>query len=180
MGKTAKKVIGEVEKDVDGIFRNISDGEEQARENQPRTRKTTVPEEEEGEERVSPTKPPRGQYSQGGDGTPPRRRYRYHYQQYDPLIKDVTQRMSRETRKNPDQIRYELETQMKGLPKSIAAAVLDDLKADLLGEGQDPDPQTDIQTPIKDRIKRQLDQLEMPKERMTQGMKERLDAIERD
>jgi len=105
-------------------------------------------------------------------------KYRYRPEQYDPLIKEMSREWGRLNRLREDQARYQLEVMMKGLPKSVGAAVLDDLRADLYQDQNDPDPQTDERTPFAERVRRQIKGTGVPRDRLTQTMREKLDALE--
>lgn len=107
-------------------------------------------------------------------------KYRYRPEDYDPLIQEMSQELAQRNRVREDQARYDLEMQMKGLPKSVGAAILHDLRADLLQDEEDPDPQTNARTPFKDRVRRQITGTGVPAHRLTQGMRDRLDEIEQE
>lgn len=107
-------------------------------------------------------------------------KYRYSPQDYEPLIREMSREWAQLNRIREDQARYQLEVMMKGLPKSVGAAVLDDLRADLLEDPEDPDPATNSQTPFPDRVKRQIINTGLPRNRLTQTMRERLDELDRE
>ena len=53
-------------------------------------------------------------------------------------------------------IRSDIEQQLANVPPEIALLVLEDYRADLTGDPQDPDPSTTLATPLQDRIVTQL------------------------
>jgi len=105
-------------------------------------------------------------------------KYRYRPEQYEPLIQEVSREWARMNRIREDQARYDLEVMMKGLPKSVGAAVLHDLRTDLFQDEEDPDPTTNSKTPFPERVKRQIRGTGVPRDRLTQTMRERLDELD--
>lgn len=69
----------------------------------------------------------------------------------------------------------EIETRLLGLPATVAVGVLDDWLSDLRGEDPDPDPQTDVATQLNVRIARQVDQQQIPRNRLPQDWQTRLE-----
>jgi hypothetical protein len=57
--------------------------------------------------------------------------------------------------KAQEMIRQDIDRQLSGLSDSVALGVLEDLRADLFGAAQDPDPLTGMATSLQDRIVRQ-------------------------
>ncbi|MCA9092613.1 MAG: CvpA family protein, partial [Planctomycetaceae bacterium] len=105
-------------------------------------------------------------------------KYRYRPEQYEPLIQEMSREWARMNKIREDQARYDLEVMMKGLPKSVGAAVLHDLRADLYQDEEDPDPTTNSRTPFPERVKRQIKGTGVPRDRLTQTMRERLDELD--
>ncbi|REJ92525.1 MAG: hypothetical protein DWQ34_00340 [Planctomycetota bacterium] len=58
--------------------------------------------------------------------------------------------------KAQEMIRGDIEQQLANVPPEIALLVLEDYRADLMGDPRDPDPSTTLATPLQDRIVRQL------------------------
>ena len=69
----------------------------------------------------------------------------------------------------------EVETSLLGLPDSVAVGVLEDWLTDLRGEDPDPDPQSDVSTPLNARIASQVDRLGIPRNRLPQEWQTRLE-----
>ncbi|QDU79742.1 Colicin V production protein [Polystyrenella longa] len=61
-----------------------------------------------------------------------------------------------ETELSQRAVRDEIDTALYGLPEPVAQAAVQDWHADLMGFQGDPDPQTTINTPLNERILRQL------------------------
>jgi membrane protein required for colicin V production len=57
--------------------------------------------------------------------------------------------------KAQEMIRQDIDRQLSGLSDSVALGVLEDLRADLFGAAQDPDPLTGMATSLQERIVRQ-------------------------
>lgn len=70
----------------------------------------------------------------------------------------------------------EIDTTLLGLPDTVAVGVLDDWLSDLRGEDPDPDPQTDVTSPLNVRIARQVDQQQIPRNRLPQEWQTRLES----
>ncbi|MCH2200583.1 MAG: CvpA family protein [Fuerstiella sp.] len=68
---------------------------------------------------------------------------------------------------DPDLMIIRIKQHLDGLPQRIRAAVLEDWYIDLTGSGRDPDPRTDVDTRIDDRILNQLDQSRESIDRLT-------------
>ena len=77
----------------------------------------------------------------------------------------------------PTEREYEprVETSLLGLPDSVAVGVLEDWLSDLRGEDPDPDPQSDVSTPLNARIASQVDRLGIPRNRLPQEWQTRLE-----
>lgn len=70
----------------------------------------------------------------------------------------------------------EIETTLLGLPDTVAVGVLDDWLSDLRGDDPDPDPQTDVATQLNVRIARQIDQQQIPRNRLPEEWQTRLEG----
>jgi hypothetical protein len=73
----------------------------------------------------------------------------------------------------------EIRAGLSGVPDQVAAAALHDWLIDLTGGGADPDPDTDVSSPLDQRIVRQLERLGVPASRLNQALRERLRRIEK-
>lgn len=72
-----------------------------------------------------------------------------------PLVVEISRLFSR----HPEQqqkFTAEIESLLDGVPENAALRALHDWRSDLLGRGTDPDPQTDVTTPLDSRLVRQL------------------------
>ncbi|HVV99347.1 MAG TPA: CvpA family protein [Planctomycetaceae bacterium] len=88
-----------------------------------------------------------------------------------PLIGRVVNEISSGEKQRAHQT--EIENSLSGVPNQVAAAALKDWLADLEGT-IDPDPQTDITTPLDARIVRQLQRANVPLNRLDQALRTRL------
>ena len=73
----------------------------------------------------------------------------------------------------------EFELDLSGLPDQIVIAVLKDWKADLLLDGGDPDPQTDVTTPLDARVLRQLQLQRVPVNSLGAALQQRMQSVQR-
>ncbi len=69
----------------------------------------------------------------------------------------------------------EIETDLLDLPDPVAVGVLADWLSDLRGDDQDPDPETNVSTQLNARIARQVDQQQIPHQRLTPEWQTRLE-----
>jgi hypothetical protein len=88
-----------------------------------------------------------------------------------PLVGRVVNEISSGEKQRAHQT--EIENSLSGVPNQVAAAALKDWLADLEGT-VDPDPQTDITTPLDARIVRQLQRANVPLNRLDQALRTRL------
>ena len=65
---------------------------------------------------------------------------------------------------------------LRGLPEAISRGVLEDWRIDLVGDQTDPDPQTNSETTIDQRIIRQLTIQRVPVYQLSDAMQQRLRA----
>lgn len=70
----------------------------------------------------------------------------------------------------------EIDESLRGLPDNIALGVLRDWRADLTGTAPDPDPQTSEDTPVDQRIIRQLTIQRVSVYQLSQSLQDRLRA----
>lgn len=173
VGETAKRIGQETLKDVgkrvDDFFGDLTEKEQQAQK-----KSGYRPVQETGEE-DTPIQPRKTNAQPTSTA-----RYKYRPEDYEPLIREMSREWAKQNRVREDQARYEIEVLMQGIPKSIGAAILHDFKADLYQSEEDPDPETDARTPFKERVRRQVTGTGPTPHRLTQGMRDRLDAIEAD
>lgn len=73
----------------------------------------------------------------------------------------------------------EFEVDLSGIPDQVVLAVLKDWRADLLLTGGDPDPQTDVTTPLDMRVVRQLELLQVPMNSLGSALQDRLQSVQR-
>jgi membrane protein required for colicin V production len=73
----------------------------------------------------------------------------------------------------------EFELDLTGLPDQIVLGVLKDWKADLLLDGGDPDPKTDVTTPLDARVLRQLELQRVPLNSLGAALQQRLQDVQR-
>lgn len=73
----------------------------------------------------------------------------------DGLVAAVSRVLSRSS-ESDERNRSEIDALIRGIPSSAAAAALRDWRADLLGDSDDPDPETDVGSSLDLRIWRQL------------------------
>ena len=66
---------------------------------------------------------------------------------------------------------------LSGVPDNVAMATLTDWRADLYREPRDPDPQTDVTTPIEARLMRQLQRAGVPETRLSRDLQQRLNSF---
>jgi hypothetical protein len=71
----------------------------------------------------------------------------------------------------------EIETNLLGLPDSVALGALEDWLSDLRGEDPDPDEQTDAATPLNARIANQVERQRIPRERLPEEWQTRLEKL---
>ena len=71
------------------------------------------------------------------------------------LLQDISSSFSSYP-KAQEMIRSDIEQQLANVPAEVALLVLEDYRADLTGDPNDPDPSTTLATPLQDRIVRQL------------------------
>jgi uncharacterized membrane protein required for colicin V production len=71
----------------------------------------------------------------------------------------------------------EIQTSLRGLPDQVADRVVRDWHADLMAINPDPDPQTDITTPLDVRIVRQLAVAKLPLSTLSTTLQDRLRGI---
>jgi len=74
----------------------------------------------------------------------------------------------------PDLIVVETQKHLAGVPTGIREAVLNDWYADVTMSDRDPDPRTDINTRIDDRIINQMNHIGVALEDLSYGLQERL------
>lgn len=68
---------------------------------------------------------------------------------------------------------------LAGVPGDVQRRVLEDLHADAMGLNNDPDPGTDVNTRIDDRILRQLDRAGISVDRLSSDLRNRLSQANR-
>lgn len=73
----------------------------------------------------------------------------------------------------------EFELDLSGIPDQIVIAVLKDWRADLLLTGGDPDPQTDVTTPLDVRVLRQLELQRVPLNSLGASLQQRMQSVQR-
>lgn len=73
----------------------------------------------------------------------------------------------------------EIRAGLSGVPDQVAAAALHDWLIDLTGGATDPDMETDVTSPLDQRIVRQLERLGVPQSRLNQALRERLRRSEK-
>ncbi|QDV16969.1 Colicin V production protein [Gimesia panareensis] len=73
----------------------------------------------------------------------------------------------------------EFELNLSGLPDQVVMAVLRDWKTDLLLDGGDPDPQTDVTTPLDARVLRQLQLQRVPLNSLGAALQQRMQSVQR-
>jgi membrane protein required for colicin V production len=96
----------------------------------------------------------------------------------DELIAGVVRVMSADARER-SALAGEVRAGLSGVPDQVATAALHDWLIDLTGGGSDPDPDTDVTSPLDRRIVRQLERLGVPESRLNQALRERLRRIEK-
>lgn len=72
------------------------------------------------------------------------------------------------------QLQRQVTTLLDGVPATLARQALADWRADLYGTLPDPDPGTDIDTPLEDRILRQLSKARLSLQDLPNGVQSRL------
>ena len=72
------------------------------------------------------------------------------------------------------QLQRQVTTLLDGVPATLARQALADWRADLYGTWPDPDPGTDIDTPLEDRILRQLSKARLSLQDLPDGVQSRL------
>ncbi|MBX3437972.1 MAG: CvpA family protein [Planctomycetaceae bacterium] len=93
----------------------------------------------------------------------------------DGLIADIAARTSGLPAQQ-ERLKSQIGEQLRGLPDGITLAVLRDWRADLTGAGQDPDPQTNRDTSVDQRIIRQLTLQRVSVYQLGQELQDRLRA----
>ncbi|MCA9015331.1 MAG: hypothetical protein KDA77_08355, partial [Planctomycetaceae bacterium] len=73
----------------------------------------------------------------------------------------------------------EFEADLSGVPDQVVLAVLKDWRADLLLTGADPDPNTDVTTPLDVRVLRQLQLLKVPLNSLGSALQNRMQSVQR-
>ncbi|MCA9005023.1 MAG: CvpA family protein [Planctomycetaceae bacterium] len=73
----------------------------------------------------------------------------------------------------------EFEFTLTGLPDQVVLAALKDWRADLLLNGGDPDPKTDVTTPLDTRILRQLELQKVPLNSLGSALQDRMREAQR-
>ncbi|QDT42135.1 Colicin V production protein [Gimesia alba] len=71
------------------------------------------------------------------------------------------------------------EEDLIGVPDQVVMAVLKDWRADLLLIGGDPDPKTDVSTPLDKRVLRQLELQNVPLNSLGSALQERMQSAQR-
>lgn len=94
------------------------------------------------------------------------------------LIADIAARSSSLPAER-DRLRGQIDAQLRGLPDGITLGVLRDWRADLTGDGVDPDPQTTRDTNLDQRIIRQLTLQRVSVYQLSQELQDRLRAAAR-
>ena len=95
----------------------------------------------------------------------------------DELIAGVVRVLSADARER-SALAGEIRAGLSGVPDQVAAAALHDWLIDLTGGATDPDRETDVTSPLDQRIVRQLERLGVPASRLNQTLRERLRRIE--
>lgn len=78
-----------------------------------------------------------------------------------------------------DSMIEEFQLDLAGLPDQVVLAVLRDWKTDLLLDGGDPDPQTDVTTPLDARVLRQLQLQRVPLNSLGAALQQRMQDVQR-
>ncbi len=91
------------------------------------------------------------------------------------LIRDIAAQYSPAPAGQPS-IASQVEGTVRGLPDSIAVGFLQDWRADIVGDQTDPDPQTNRNTRVEQRIIRQLTIQRVPVTQLSDSMQQRLRA----
>tara|TARA_R110001592_G_scaffold27741_3_gene102298 strand:+ start:2563 stop:3795 length:1233 start_codon:yes stop_codon:yes gene_type:complete len=73
----------------------------------------------------------------------------------------------------------EFEITLTGLPDQVVLAALQDWRADLLLNGGDPDPKTDVTTPLDTRVLRQLELQQVPINALGSALQDRMREAQR-
>lgn len=73
----------------------------------------------------------------------------------------------------------EFEADLAGVPDQVVLAVLKDWRADLLLDGGDPDPQTDVTTSLDKRILRHLELQKVPLNSLGASLQDRIQSAQR-
>jgi len=93
-----------------------------------------------------------------------------------PLIAGISQILSNKPDRQGEK-QLELEALLRGVPAGVAASALRDWKADLLG-ANDPDPETDLTTPLDVRLVRQLSAAGVRLDSLPRPIRQRLEDAE--
>ncbi|MBI5758616.1 MAG: CvpA family protein [Planctomycetales bacterium] len=96
----------------------------------------------------------------------------------DELISGVVRVLSANARER-SALAGEIRAGLSGVPDQVAAAALHDWLIDLTGGATDLDPDTDVTSPLDERIVRQLERLGVPESRLSQALRERLRRTEK-
>ncbi|WP_417389263.1 CvpA family protein [Gimesia sp.] len=78
-----------------------------------------------------------------------------------------------------DSLIEEFDATLTGLPDQVVLAVLRDWRADLLLNGGDPDPKTDVTTPLDTRVLRQLELQRVPLNSLGSALQDRMRDAQR-
>ncbi|WP_339732248.1 CvpA family protein [uncultured Gimesia sp.] len=73
----------------------------------------------------------------------------------------------------------EFQEELSGIPDQVVLLVLKDWRADLLLTGGDPDPQTDVTTPLDVRVLHQLELQKVPLNSLGSALQDRMQSVER-
>ncbi|MFN8855443.1 MAG: CvpA family protein [Planctomycetaceae bacterium] len=91
----------------------------------------------------------------------------------DRLLKEIAQAFSgRESTRQ--QLQRQVELLLEGVPATLARQALVDWRADLYGTVPDPDPGTELETPLEDRILRQMTKSRIGLQDLPSGVQSRL------
>ena len=93
-----------------------------------------------------------------------------------PLIAGISQILSNKPDRQEEK-QSELEALLRGVPAGVATSALRDWKADLLG-ADDPDPETDLTTPLDVRLVRQLSAAGIRLDSLPRPIRQRLEDAE--
>lgn len=91
-----------------------------------------------------------------------------------PVLMDAVGELFSDNARKRSEHQAQIEALLHGIPPSVAAAALRDWRADLLGTGVDPDPETDAETSLDRRLARQLRAAGRSLEELPRPLRERL------